>query len=148
MKKLIVATLVLFCVSDIRAESSERYLKKFKLTTGETIVVAEGDYEARSIGSFSIRVYEATSENDETTFFLSGLIHSRDGTVDNVLIEDVNDDSQPEIIVVSRSAGTGNYLSAYVFEYSDDNLVFRMSKVGMPPDSKVLRILKNELNKK
>jgi hypothetical protein len=50
------------------AQSQDRFVSKLTLPKGETIVVAEGDFEARSTDSFSIRLYEAAVPPDETTF--------------------------------------------------------------------------------
>jgi hypothetical protein len=52
--------------------------------------VTEGDFEARSIGSFSVRLYEAVVAPDDTTFFISGLIHARDGVIEKVILADVD----------------------------------------------------------
>ena len=47
-------------------------------------MVAEGDFEARSIGSYSVRIYSRQSAQPDvdTTFFSSGVIRARDGTVE------------------------------------------------------------------
>jgi hypothetical protein len=95
--------------------ASGGFTTKIKLPSGQMVVVAEGEFEARSIGSFSIRLYQAASGGNETTFFSSGLIHSRDGTIEKVVLGDINADGQPEIIVIVRSVGTGGYLSAHAF---------------------------------
>ena len=40
-----------------RAEPTGHFVHKLALATGQTAVVAEGDFEARSIGSYSVRIY-------------------------------------------------------------------------------------------
>jgi hypothetical protein len=96
-------------------EASGRFIEKIKLPTGQTVVVSEGEFEARSLGSFSIRLYQAAPPTDETTFFISGLVSERDGIVEKLVLADITGDAEAEIIVVVRSVGTGNYLSAYAF---------------------------------
>jgi hypothetical protein len=126
--------------------AANRFISTLKLPTGQTVVVAEGDFEARSIGSFSVRLYEAAVAPDETTFFVSGLIRSRDGVLEKAILADVDDDQQPEIIVVVRSAGTGGYLSAHAFEFAKDKLVFRILVKGLGPDEDPVVALRNSRN--
>jgi len=47
-----IALLLCFCTSlACAAELPQRYVQKLALPTGQTAVVPEGDFEARSIGS-------------------------------------------------------------------------------------------------
>ena len=115
MTKFYALAAVLLLTGILPGTASGRFTTKIKLPSGQTVVVAEGEFEARSIGSFSIRLYQAASGGNETTFFTSGLIRSRDGTIERVVLSDINDDGQPEIIVIVRSVGTGGYLSAHAF---------------------------------
>ena len=82
MLKLTALILILLAAGTLHAAGTERFITKVKLPSGQTAVVAEGDFEARSIGSFSIRLYDASAEGDETTFFRSGLIRPRDGVIE------------------------------------------------------------------
>ena len=102
-------------------DQTDRFLHKAKLSTGMTVVVADGDFEPRSIGSYSVRIYGANPKYP-TDDFLSGEIRSRDGYVEKVVIQDINRDDSEEIIVIVRSAGTGGYLSAEAFRYRFDQL--------------------------
>ena len=109
------------------AQSSGRFLEKVRLPEGQTVLVAEGELEARSIGSFSVRVYEAASPEDDTTFFVDGLIHSRDGALEKVVLANVDSTSvAPEIVVVVRSVGTGSALRSH-------EIVRRSGGPGSPP---------------
>lgn len=117
------------------AEALDRFVSNLQLPTGETVVVAEGDFEARSIGSFSVRLYEAAEPVDATTFFLSGVIHARNGFVENATLVDVDADQQQEIVVTVRSAGTGSYVSAYAFAISNGTLVFRSEVENLAADA-------------
>jgi hypothetical protein len=102
-------------------QQAGRYLKQFKMSSGLTVVVAEGELEPRSIGSYSIRIYGVNLEFP-TDDFLCGLIRPRDGSVERVIIQDINGDQKEEIVVVVRSAGTGGYLSAEAFDFRENQL--------------------------
>jgi len=41
------------------AQAQDRHVGKLRLPSNQTVVVAEGDLEARSTGSFSVRLYAA-----------------------------------------------------------------------------------------
>jgi hypothetical protein len=134
MRFPVIAMLLLIAAS-VDAVAQDRFVSKLRLPTGETIVVAEGDLEARSMGSFSVRLYEAAAIADETTFFISGLVRARDGVIEKVMLADVDGDQRQEIVVIARSAGTGNYLSAQAFAVAGDKLSFRSAVEGLAPDA-------------
>lgn len=144
MKKLLIIIFLLLLSGHVTAESIQRFIEKVKLPTGQMVVVAEGDFEAQSVGSFSIRLYEAAANPDETTFFSSGLIHFRDGKIEKVTLADINKDLQPEILVISRSVGTGNYLSVYAFSYSNNELFFNKALEGLEPNADPVEALKKQ----
>lgn len=104
----------------------DRFVHQAKLSIGLTAVVAEGDFEPRSIGSYSLRIYGANPEFP-TDDFLSGTVRSRDGYIEKVVIQDINGDGAEEIIVIVRSAGTGGYLSADAFQYRSKQLALTSS---------------------
>jgi len=135
MKQLLATTIIVLLSAPLNVAAQDRFITKLTLPTGQTVVVAEGDFEARSTGSFSVRLYEAASTPDETTFFTSGLIRLRDGTLEKVMLADVDGDRQPEIIVIARSVGTGGYLSAHALAYTKDRLFFSAAVKGLPPDT-------------
>ena len=120
MIKTFVFTTTIFFIGILPAIASGHFVTKIKLPSGQMVVVAEGEFEARSIGSFSVRLYQAASGGNETTFFSSGLIRSRDGVIEKVELADINGDEQVEIIVIVRSVGTGGYLSAQAFMVGED----------------------------
>jgi hypothetical protein len=130
-----VTAIVLLLTTSVHATAQDRFVTKLALPTGETAVVAEGDFEARSTGSFSVRLYEAAAAPDETTFFTSGLIRSRDGVVEKVILADVHGDKQEEIVVIVRSVGTGSYLSAHAFATAGGELIFRAAVEGLAADA-------------
>jgi PliI/PliC-like inhibitor of I-type lysozyme len=135
MKQFLVTAVIVLLSTPFYAAAQDRFIIKLTLPTGQTVVVAEGDFEARSIGSFSVRLYEAAPTSDETTFFTSGLIHFRDGVLEKVLLADIDGDHQPEIVVIVRSVGTGDYLSAHAFLFTKDKLFFCAVVEGLPPDT-------------
>ena len=96
-------------------------------------MVAEGDFEARSIGSYSVRIYSTKSAqaNDDTTFFSAGIIRARDGTIDKVFLADLGNDGPPSLVVAIRSAGSGGYLSADAFSIGKNTVVLRASVAGL-----------------
>lgn len=98
-------------------DGTERFVRKLSITPDVTAVVAESELEARSTGSFYVNLYSGPTgeKGNETTFFTGGVIHKRDGTIEDVLKADVDRDGTPEIVVVVRCAGSGGYLSAHAF---------------------------------
>lgn len=132
--KVWVSLLVFLFFIPATAAERERFVSKIKHSTGKTVVVAEGDFEARSLGSFSVRLYDAAETPDETTFFTSGLVRSRDGVVEKVILADVDGDEKQEVIVVVRSVGSGSYLSAHTFGIAENKLIFDSIVEGLPAD--------------
>ena len=130
-----ITAIVLLLAAPVHAATQDRFVSKVTHPTGKTVVVAEGDFEARSIGSFSVRLYEAAAAPDETTFFTSGLVRARDGVIEKVVLADVDGDKQLEIVVIARSVGTGNYLSAHAFAVVKDKLIFRAVVEGLSADA-------------
>ena len=130
-----VTAIVLLFRTSAHVTAEDRFVSNLTLPTGETVVVAEGDFEARSIGSFSVRLYEAAVAPDDTTFFTSGLIRSRDGVIEKVILADVDGDQRQEIVVIVRSVGTGSYLSAHAFAIAKGKLFFRAVVEGLAADA-------------
>jgi Periplasmic lysozyme inhibitor of I-type lysozyme len=139
--------LVLNVSGALHAAEPGRFITKVILPSGQTAVVAEGDFEARSIGSFSVRLYDAAPPGDETTFFRAGHIRARDGTIEKVVLADVVDDQLPEIVVIVRSAGTGGYLSAHAFAFDTQRLTFAAVVEGLPPDADPIAALRQSNRK-
>lgn len=82
MMKFGIPALALLLSASVSALGADRFVAKLQLPTGQIVVIAEGDFEARSIGSFSVRLYQAAAPPDETTFFVTGLIRARDGVLE------------------------------------------------------------------
>src|SRR5262249_39961777 len=89
------------------AEGNFRFVKKFQIPgSSEVVLVSEGDFEPRSIGSYSLRVYGGSSKKFPTDDFVVGLIRPRNGTVETVRFDDIDGDQRPDIVVIIRSAGS------------------------------------------
>jgi len=134
MKQTVLIILLLVAAVSGQAAESDRFIVRLELPTGQTAVIAEGDFEARSLGSFCVRLYDAASAGDETTFFSCGLVMARDGSIEEVVLTDIDGGKNPEIVVVVRSAGSGGYLSAHALAFEGGKLVFIASVQGLPAD--------------
>ena len=109
------------------------------------MVVAEGDFEPRSIGSYSLRAYAGTNPRFTYDIFIAGTVRPRDGTVEDVRFSDVDHDGSPEIIVVMRSAGTGGHLSADAFLLHGTVLTLLETVAGLAKDADPIRALEAKL---
>ena len=132
-----------------RAEPTGYFVQKLALPTGQTAVVAEGDFEARSIGSYSVRIYsrQSAQPDDDTTFFSSGIIRARDGTVEKAFLAELGNDDPPSLVVAIRTAGSGGYLSADAFTIGKDTVVLRASVSGLPANADPVVALKSTLQR-
>lgn len=130
-----------------RADPPPRYVHKLALPTAQTAVVAEGDFEARSIGSYSVRIYstENAQPGDDTTFFVAGLVRARDGKVEKVSLVALGDGGPSSLIVTIRSAGSGGYLSADAFTIDKRSVSLRASVSGLPGNADPVVALKGQI---
>jgi len=152
MKKpliLIIFNLLFFVIPACGAEqkSMDHYFSQHKLSTGMTVVVAEGELEPRSMGSFSIRIYGASLEFP-TDEFLCGIVRARDGVVERVIIQDINEDGIEEIIIVVRSAGSGSYLSADAFQFQLKGVLLVAKVANLGKNANPVKELINKLKSK
>ena len=131
----------------LEASPQERFLGKYKLANGMTVVVSEGDFEARSIGSYTLRTYQAAQASEDTTFFVTGLVASRGGVIEKVLLADVNYDLLEEVIVCIRSVGTGGYLDIHAYAVGDSVLESLIVLEGIESDADPLTVLVQALAK-
>jgi hypothetical protein len=130
MYRISFVWLLLFAASAAFA-SGDRFVQKLALPDGQAVVVAEGDLEARSIGTYAVRLYSS----DDTTFYLSGLIAKRDGGIETVRLADLDGKGEQQLVVVVRSAGTGGYLSAQAFSFADKRIEARSHVENLPKDA-------------
>jgi hypothetical protein len=120
----------------------DRYWRQHALPDGRQAVVAEGEMEPRSIGSYSVRLYRGTNEQFSLDMFLGGIICRREGTVEGVEQADIDADSVVELVVIMRCAGSGGYLSADAVRLGADKPVLLASVSGLDAYADVLMALR------
>src|SRR5215510_2097588 len=131
------------------AESDLRYIRKINLPGAqEIVVVAEGEFEPRSIGSYTLRIYSGANPEFSMDDYVAGLVRPRNGSVEVVRFYDFDGDGRAEIVVVIRSVGTGGYLSADVFAYGNKLLKLVATVSDLPKDSDLLTEIKERMNKR
>lgn len=109
-----------------------RRIERVSLPDGRTVVVAEGEFEPRSTGSYSLRLYAAADPAVAFDRFVGGTVQPREGTIERVLLQDLDRDGRPELVVVMRSAGSGGYLSADAWSFGDRRIARRASVADLP----------------
>jgi hypothetical protein len=121
----------------VSPDTNARYMQKISLPSNQTAVVAEGDLEARSIGSYSVRLYasDAAQAADDTTFYQSGILLERDGSIEDVRLADIDGDGRDEIVVIIRSVGSGGYLSAQSLSFANNCIEARTKVTNLPKDA-------------
>jgi len=129
------------------AAAGERFAQKVNIEAGLVVVVSEGDFEARSIGSYSVRVYSdpRADAGNETTFYSAGLVRNRDGAVLSAAPLEVPGSKRPFLMVVVQSAGSGSYLSADAFAVESRSVRFVASVSGLVPTDDPAFILRHKL---
>jgi hypothetical protein len=124
-----------------------RFVKQQKLPDGQMAVVAEGDFEPRSIGSYSVRLYLGRMPKFPFDDFCMGLVGKRDGTLEKLLVEDIDGDKKAELIVTIRNAGSGSYLSADAYTIDKRKFSLRASVKGLQPTADPVAELKKKIKK-
>lgn len=131
----------------IGAEESARIVKVAPFPgTSEVAVVAEGDLEPRSIGSYSLRIYAGAKPEFPYDDLIAGTVRPRDGTVEDIRFFDLDRDGSSDIIVIIRSAGTGGYLSADAFRFRARSLALLASVSGLDKKADPIRALAAKIN--
>jgi Periplasmic lysozyme inhibitor of I-type lysozyme len=110
-------------------------------------VVAEGEFEPRSIGSYSLRVYSGVPAEFPTDRFLTGIIRPRNGMLESVKFADLDGDGHAEIIVAVRSVGSGGYLSADAFRFEGTSLQLLASVSGLDKHADPVDALRNKVER-
>lgn len=124
------------------AGESERFVGQARLPDGQTVVVAEGDLEARSVGSYSVRLYEAADVPNATSTLRSGIVVPRMGVVERLLLTDADSDGETEVVVITRSVGTGGDRSARVFDVAEGIVDPLITIDDLAADADVLAVLR------
>ena len=123
------------------AEEPGRLVHAVLPGTSTQVVVAEGQFEPRSVGSYSVRIYGGANPRFPYDDFIAGTVRPRDGALERVQFADVDGDRAAEIVVVMRSAGTGNYRSADTFQLHGRTLSLAGSVAGLAQDADPVRAL-------
>ena len=110
------------------------------------VVVAEGEFEPRSLGSYSVRVYAGANARFPYDDFIAGTIRPRGGAVERLAFADLDRDGSPEIVVVMRATGTGAYLSADALRLQGTSLTVLESVSGLAKDADPIRALEAKLS--
>ena len=111
--------LILWCFAVVSGCTSapvaagDRFVARFPLRGGFVCVVAEGDLEPRSIGTFSVRVYRNLDVGD----YVAGVIARRDGFVKTAYRVARDGSTVDEIIVEVETAGSGRYVERLAFAF-------------------------------
>jgi hypothetical protein len=111
------------------------------------VVVAEGDFEPRGIGSYSLRVYAKNDPAYPYDEFITGTIRPRNGTIESLTFADLDHDGTQEIIITTRYIGSGNYVTVDAFRLRKKNLQFITSIAGMDAKLDAVQALKKKLGK-
>jgi hypothetical protein len=123
------------------APADPRVVLRVVLPDGRTVVVAEGDQEPRSIGSYAIRLYAAGGSAFATDRFIAGMVSPRNGSLERLVVEDLDRDGRSEVVVIMRGAGTGAFLSADVYSFASNRMARRASIASVPADADIVRMI-------
>lgn len=136
---LVMAGLVL-AASPGRAEEGE------PLTTvapdKRYVTVAPGPGEGRSIGSYALRVYGNSNPQFPADDFIMGIVQPRDGVLLRLDWQDVTEDGENELIVVTQSVGSGSYLGATAYRLAAQDVTAVASVKGLDPQADIVAALK------
>ncbi len=114
---------------------------RIDLPDGRILVVAEADREPRSIGSYSVRLYSGRNPSFPYDDFVAGVIEKRDGFIVSARLADVDGDAQPELVVTMQSAGSGSYLAADAYSFTDESITRVAHVEGLAPQADVVAAL-------
>jgi hypothetical protein len=106
-------------------------------------VVAEGDFEPRSLGSYSIRVYDPVDPQYPYDRYLAGRVMPREGTLESVRWAEVDGDRTADLVVIVRSVGTGSFLHGDAFAERNGTLEPIAAVRGLAKDADVLGALRS-----
>ena len=113
----------------------------------EVLVVAEGEFEPRSVGSYSVRIYSGLNPKYPLDDYIAGVVRPRNGIIEAVRFHDFDGDGRAEIVVVIGSAGTGGYRSADVLGFKERSLALLGSVNGLAKDADPIGALKDRIGK-
>lgn len=121
--------------SEKQAAFLERTISKTVPGTEWKVTVTEGPFEPRSIGSYALRFYVPYEPKWPFDNYVDGDVRIRDGSIEQLLFEDLNGDGVTDAIVAMRSAGSGSYQNADGFLLSKEGITFAKSVEGLAKDA-------------
>lgn len=133
-----------FTVTAAYAGDGCHVIKKLALPKQQlTVVVSNGELEACSLGSYAVRIYSTqdAQPGDDTTFYVAGILHERDGTIEDVFTDNLGDRAPNALIITTRSAGTGSYISAQAYIVGKQDIHFLIAVDGMDGTSNRAKIV-------
>ena len=116
--------------SATRQSGDERTLSVQNATRDLVVTVTEGPHEPWSIGSYAVRLYAPGEDQLPYDNFVTGTVRPRDGRVERLVFADIDDDGEDELVVISRSVGSGGYLAAEAFAAARTGLRFETAVTG------------------
>ena len=144
--KFILSLLLPIAMANANPSGEARWVSKLRLTPEVMMVVAEGDLEPRSTGTFSVRAYRADAEAERKGFdldaYLSGVLCQREGGVESVSSADIDGDGRPELIVAMRSAGSGGWRSGVALKVRESRVEVVARVDDLPAGADVVRALR------
>ena len=123
----------------------ERTISKSVPGTAWRVTVTEGPLEPRSIGSYALRFYVPFDPKWPFDNYVDGDVRVRDGSIEKLLFDDLNNDQEMDLIVVMRSAGSGGYLSADGYLLNKEGIAFVKSVEGLKKDADPVEALSRAL---
>ncbi len=144
--KLVFSLLVPVALVAATPSVETRWVSKLRLNPEVVVVVAEGDLEPRSTGTFSVRAYRADAEAERKGFdldaYLGGVLCQREGVVESVSSADIDGDGRPELIVAMRSAGSGGWRSGVALKVRESRVEVVARVDDLPAGADVVRALR------
>ena len=118
------------------------YVQAVVLPKDGTVVVATGEFETESQGSYSVRLYAPETGKNRFAKLVDGIICKREnGFVDDVLVETLAGDKQDEIVVVIRNPEKNDALSADAFRIVDGKIQRRVSVANQDANADIVKLL-------
>jgi hypothetical protein len=124
MKRTVFATICAALLLPMHASGRDGVT--LTLPDKRVAVLAQGDLEPASIGSYSVTIFKDST----LTQFVAGAIFSRDGTLlrsdgkPRIRFADVTGDGVPELIVSKLTAGSGNHLEVDALKIDASSITF------------------------
>jgi len=124
MKKIFFSSLILLIFASC-TEKKNPAEKEYKTATGKTIMIAVTHPVGESLSTVTIKTLGF--ETNET-FIVTDI-----DPIDSVLVTDVNKDGFDELYIITKAAGSGNYLNIIAYASNNDK---SLTSVYVPEISK------------